>query len=113
MSQAAHQRNLQQSVSLAALFVAFLTVSLCGFGGGIVWARRIAVEKRRWISEQEFADIVSLCQFMPGPSIVGIAVCIGAKRGARSVQSPRSPASLSSHGESGSRSASYTSDLLT
>jgi chromate transporter len=83
MSQAAHQRNLQQSVSLAALFVAFLTVSLCGFGGGIVWARRIAVEKRRWISEQEFADIVSLCQFMPGPNIVGIAVCIGAKtRGA-------------------------------
>jgi len=39
MSQAGHQRNLQQSVSLAALFVAFLTVSLCGFGGRIVWAR--------------------------------------------------------------------------
>ncbi len=52
-------------------------------GGGIVWARRIAVEKRRWISDEEFADIVSLCQFMPGPNIVGIAVCVGAKmRGA-------------------------------
>jgi hypothetical protein len=78
MSQAVHQRNLEQPVFLAALFVAFLIVSLCGFGGGLVWARRIAVEKRRWISEQEFADIVSLCQFMPGPNIVGIAVCIGA-----------------------------------
>ena len=42
-------------------------------------ARRIAVEKRHWISDREFADIVSLCQFMPGPNIVGIAVCVGAK----------------------------------
>jgi len=70
-------------VRLAALFRAFLIVSLCGFGGGIVWARRIAVERRRWISDEEFADIVSLCQFMPGPNIIGIAVCIGARmRGA-------------------------------
>ena len=35
------------------------------------------------ISDSEFADIVSLCQFMPGPNIVGIAVCVGARmRGA-------------------------------
>src|SRR5215472_5357255 len=67
--------------SLGALFTAFLIVSLCGVGGGggIVWARRVAVEKRRWISDREFADIVSLCQFMPGPNIVGIAVCVGAR----------------------------------
>jgi chromate transporter len=69
----------QHAVSLAALFTAFLIVSLCGFGGGIVWARRIAVERRRWITDRDFADIVSLCQFMPGPNIVGIAVCIGAR----------------------------------
>jgi chromate transporter len=85
MSKAVQERHLEQPVSLAALFVAFLTVSLCGIGGGggIVWARQIAVEKRHWISDGDFADIVSLCQFMPGPNIVGIAVCIGAKmRGA-------------------------------
>jgi chromate transporter len=84
MSQA-EERKLEQPVSLAALFVAFLIVSLCGVGGGggIVWARQIAVEKRRWITDEKFADIVSLCQVMPGPNIVGIAVCIGAKtRGA-------------------------------
>ena len=69
-----------ERVSLGALFIAFLTVSLCGFGGGIVWARRIAVEQRRWISEEEFTDILSLCQFMPGPNVVGIAVCVGANR---------------------------------
>lgn len=85
MSQAERAPKPIEPVSLPAIFVAFLAVSLCGIGGGggLVWSRRLAVEKHRWISEQEFADIVSLCQFMPGPNIVGIAVCIGAKtRGA-------------------------------
>src|SRR5690242_20796451 len=81
MTEVARQQELEQTVRLAALFNAFLAVSLCGVGGGggIVWARRIAVENRRWIGDREFADIVSLCQFMPGPNIVGIAVCVGAK----------------------------------
>ena len=77
--------NAKQAVHLADLFTAFLIISLCGVGGGsgIIWARRIAAEKRRWVTDGEFADIVSLCQFMPGPNIVGIAVCVGAKmRGA-------------------------------
>ena len=47
------------------------------------WARRIAVEQRSWLSDAEFLDIVSLCQFLPGPNIIGIAVCTGTKlRGA-------------------------------
>src|ERR1700747_78993 len=80
-TQAAQERNLEHSVPLAALAIAFLKVALYGIGGGggLVWARRIAVDQRRWISEHDFADIVSLCQFMPGPNIVGIAVCVGAK----------------------------------
>lgn len=85
MTEIVQGQELTPPASLGALFAAFLIVSLCGVGGGggIVWARRIAVEKRRWISDREFVDIVSLCQFMPGPNIVGIAVCVGARmRGA-------------------------------
>jgi chromate transporter len=67
------------TVSLDALFFAFLKVAFCGLGSGVVWARRIAVEQSRWVNEEEFADILSLCQFMPGPNVVGIAVCVGAK----------------------------------
>ncbi|MBV8592457.1 MAG: chromate transporter [Acetobacteraceae bacterium] len=77
--------KVAQAVHLGALFTAFLTISLCGVGGGtgIVWARRVAVDNRRWITDGEFTDIVSLCQFMPGPNIIGIAVCVGTKmRGA-------------------------------
>jgi chromate transporter len=65
--------------SLGALFFEFLKVSLLGFGGGIVLAHRSAVERRRWLSDSDFADALTLCQFMPGPNVVGIAVCIGAK----------------------------------
>ena len=81
MTDVVQRQELEQTVPLTALFMAFLAVSLYGVGGGggIIWARRVAVEKRRWISDSEFADIVSLCQFMPGPNIVGIAVCVGAK----------------------------------
>ena len=68
-----------EDVALAALFTAFFRVSLCSFGGGLVWARRIVVEQRHWVNEEDFADILGLCQFMPGPNVVGIAVCVGAK----------------------------------
>jgi len=72
-----------ERVTLSALFLGFLKVSLCGFGGGLVWARRVVVEQKRWMNEQEFAETLTLCQLMPGPNIVGITVCVGAKlRGA-------------------------------
>jgi chromate transporter len=70
-------------ITLPTLFTAFLKVSLCAVGGPLVWARRMTVEKQRWLSDQEFADILSFCQFLPGPNVVSVTVCIGAKfRGA-------------------------------
>ena len=70
-------------VPLSDLFIGFLKVSVCGFGGGLVWARHAVVEQQQWMDEQEFAETLTLCQLMPGPNIVGITVCVGAKlRGA-------------------------------
>jgi chromate transporter len=66
-------------VTRGALFAAFLKVSLYGFGGPLVWARRVLVEERHWLSDVEFAEILSFCQFLPGPNVVSITVCIGAK----------------------------------
>lgn len=66
-------------LTLGALFGAFLKVSMYGFGGPIVWARRIIVEERGWFGEAEFADILSFCQFLPGPNVVSVTVCIGAR----------------------------------
>ena len=70
-----------ERASLLALFVGFLKVALSGIGGGggIVFARRLVVEQRRWIGDGDFADMLSLCQFMPGPNMIGIAVCVGSR----------------------------------
>ena len=83
MLEGAENSSSADRVPLSALFIGFLKVSLCGFGGGLVWARRVVVEQRQWMDEQEFAETLTLCQLMPGPNIVGITVCVGAKlRGA-------------------------------
>jgi len=66
-------------VPLLTLFVEFLKLSILGFGGGIVLAHRAAVERHGWFTETEFTDALALCQFMPGPNVVGIAICIGTK----------------------------------
>ena len=79
MSHTMEERSPGERVTLGALFIGFLKVSLCGFGGGLVWARRIVVEQKRWMDEQEFAETLTLCQLMPGPNIVGITVCVGSK----------------------------------
>src|SRR5882672_9273801 len=50
----------REQVALGTLFVSFLKVSLLGFGGGLVWARRVVVEQQAWLDDQEFAEIDSL-----------------------------------------------------
>src|SRR5204863_2941638 len=62
-----------ERVTLSALFLGFLKVSLCGFGGGLVWARRVVVEQKRWMDEQEFAETLTLCQLMPGAAASALA----------------------------------------
>jgi len=69
--------EIRPPTTLGALFLAFLKISMYGFGGPIVWARRILIEERHWLSASEFAAILSFCQFLPGPNVVSITVCIG------------------------------------
>ncbi|HEY6239741.1 MAG TPA: chromate transporter [Burkholderiales bacterium] len=61
------------------LFLRFTQVALSGFGGVMPFARRMLVEERRWLNAEEFTDILSLCQVLPGPNIVNVAVCVGAR----------------------------------
>jgi chromate transporter len=79
MSSAPNEVETRPPATLGALFLAFLKVSMYGFGGPIVWVRRIIVDERRWLNDRDFADLLSFCQFMPGPNVVSITVCIGAK----------------------------------
>ena len=59
------------------MFLAFLEVGLLGFGGVLPFARRMIVEKRRWLTAAEFTDLLALCQFLPGPNICNMTIALG------------------------------------
>jgi chromate transporter len=67
--------------SLLELFRAFVAVSLSGFGGALPWARRMIVERQRWMTNEEFNETFALSQFLPGPNTVNFAVVFGARFG--------------------------------
>ena len=65
--------------SLLDIFIVFASVSLSGFGGVLAWARRALVERRKWMTAEEFNDLFALSQFLPGPNIVNFSVVYGAR----------------------------------
>lgn len=64
---------------LLALFVAFARMSLAGFGGVLVFARRAIVDQHRWMTAEEFNETFALCHFLPGPNIVNLSMVFGAR----------------------------------
>src|ERR1700690_610301 len=67
--------------TLAELFRAFVMVSLSGFGGALPWARRMIVDRRQWMTAEEFNEAFSFSQFLPGPNVINFSVVFGARFG--------------------------------
>jgi chromate transporter len=59
------------------LFLTFAKLGLCGFGGVGPWARRVIVEDKDWLDEREYAELLGLCQILPGPNVGNVSVCLG------------------------------------
>ncbi|WP_063689088.1 chromate transporter [Bradyrhizobium stylosanthis] len=68
-----------QPPGLLALFLAFARMSLAGFGGVLVFARRAIVEQHRCMTADEFNETFALCHFLPGPNIVNLSMVFGAR----------------------------------
>lgn len=66
-----------QRPDLRALFFGFSSVGLSGFGGVLPFARRMLVEQRHWMTAEEFNAQLGLCQFLPGPNVINLAVVVG------------------------------------
>ena len=64
---------------LIAIFLGFAGASLAGFGGALPWVRRLVVEQRRWITPQEFNEVFSLAQFLPGANALNFSVVLGGR----------------------------------
>jgi len=66
------------------VFAAFLKLGVTSFGGPVAhlgYFREEFVARRHWLDERAFADLVALCQFLPGPASSQVALAIGLMRG--------------------------------
>jgi chromate transporter len=65
-------------------FLLFLRLGLTSFGGPVAhlgYFRQEFVERRKWLTEEAFVDLVALCQFLPGPTSSQVSYSIGMTRG--------------------------------
>lgn len=65
--------------SLAELFVSFTTLALQGFGGVLAIVQREVVERRRWMTRDEFVEEWAVAQIMPGPNVINLSIMLGSR----------------------------------
>lgn len=63
--------------TLSALFWSFTWLALQGFGGVLAVVQRELVEKKRWMTNEEFIEEWAVAQIMPGPNVVNLSIMIG------------------------------------
>ena len=63
--------------NLKELFLGFLAIGARSFGGVLPWAYRTMIEERRWLTQEDFAATIGLCQFLPGPNIGNASIVLG------------------------------------
>jgi chromate transporter len=80
---AAEPQDAAQTPKVAEVFLAFLRQGLTAFGGPIAhlgYFRREFVERRGWLTDAAFADLLGLAQFLPGPASSQLGMAIGLRR---------------------------------
>lgn len=68
---------LLRPASPTELFTAFTALALQGFGGVLAIAQRVLCEERRWLSREDFVEILSVGQVLPGPNVVNLSLMVG------------------------------------
>lgn len=65
--------------SLTDLFISFTLLALQGFGGVMAIVQRELVEKKQWLTQDEFIEDWAVAQIMPGPNVVNLSIIIGGR----------------------------------
>lgn len=67
-------------ISLFELALAFNHIAVASFGGGLsAWSREMLVERKKWLSDDEFLSAMTMCRILPGSNQVNLAVFAGTK----------------------------------
>lgn len=75
--------GINQRSSAWAVFLVFLRLGLTSFGGPIAhlgYFREEFVTRRQWLTDRSYADLVALCQFLPGPASSQVGIALGLSR---------------------------------
>jgi chromate transporter len=73
------QPTLAAPRSTGELFVAFTWLALQGFGGVLAVVQRELVERKGWMTQEEFVEDWAVAQILPGPNVVNLALMIGSR----------------------------------
>ncbi|MBI1394961.1 MAG: chromate transporter [Betaproteobacteria bacterium] len=71
------QPDLRTPASPWELFTTFTALALQGFGGVLAVAQRVLCEQRRWLSNEQFVEILAIGQVLPGPNVCNVALMVG------------------------------------
>lgn len=77
-------QNSRQAGTTAEVFRTFLKLGLTSFGGPVAhlaYFRKELVERRHWVSESQYGQLIALCQFLPGPASSQLGFTLGLLRG--------------------------------
>ena len=78
MSEPAPAVEREPVVTLPDLALCFLQIALSSFGGGLsAWTQRIVVERRRWLTNEQFLTAITISRLFPGPNQVNMAIFVG------------------------------------
>ncbi len=66
-----------EPASLGDLFWSFTTLALQGFGGVVAVVQRELVEKKQWLTREQFLEDWAVAQILPGPNVVNLSLMIG------------------------------------
>src|SRR5260370_1035657 len=76
--------DARASGSWREVLAAFFRLGLTSFGGPVAhlgYFREEFVHRRRWLDDKSYADLVALCQFLPGPASSQVGIAVGLLRG--------------------------------
>lgn len=68
-----------QPQSLRDLFFSFSILALQGFGGVLAVVQRELVERKQWMTREEFVEEWAVAQIMPGPNVVNLGIMLGSR----------------------------------
>lgn len=77
------KQHTERAASALQVFLVFLRLGLTSFGGPMAhigYFRSEFVDRRRWLDDQDFSDLLALCQFLPGPASTKLCMALGLMR---------------------------------